>query len=69
MTRGERVAGGDRLGKTIVFAKNNAHSDFIAERFDINYGPRNVRGAMEHQTVKPEQVQIGPSYQKWTGIG
>ena len=37
MTHGEKVAGGDRLGKTIIFAKNNAHADFIAERFDINY--------------------------------
>jgi type I restriction enzyme R subunit len=37
MTRGHRVAGGDRLGKTIVFAKNNAHAMFIAERFDANY--------------------------------
>jgi type I restriction enzyme R subunit len=37
MTRGQRVAGGDRLGKTIVFAKNQRHAEFIAERFDINY--------------------------------
>jgi len=37
MTRGQKVAGGDRLGKTIVFAKNNAHAEFIAERFNINY--------------------------------
>ncbi len=37
MTRGLRVAGGDRLGKTIVFAKNQAHAAFIAERFDANY--------------------------------
>jgi len=37
MTRGHRVAGGDRLGKTIVFAANNAHAEFIAERFNINY--------------------------------
>jgi len=37
MTRGQTVAGGDRLGKTIVFAKNHAHAEFIAERFDINY--------------------------------
>lgn len=37
MTRGATVAGGDRLGKTIVFAKNQAHADFIAERFDVNY--------------------------------
>jgi type I restriction enzyme R subunit len=37
MTRGLAVAGGDRLGKTIVFAKNQPHADFIAERFNINY--------------------------------
>jgi len=37
MTRGLEVAGGDRLGKTIVFAKNQHHAEFIAERFDANY--------------------------------
>lgn len=37
MTRGVKVAGGDRLGKTIVFAKNHAHAQFIAERFNLNY--------------------------------
>ena len=37
MTRGEKVAGGDRLGKTIIFAKNNDHAEFIAKRFDANY--------------------------------
>lgn len=37
MTKGQKVAGGDRLGKTIIFAKNNDHADFIARRFDINY--------------------------------
>jgi type I restriction enzyme R subunit len=37
MTRGLTVAGGDRLGKTILFAKNQAHADFIAERFNANY--------------------------------
>jgi type I restriction enzyme R subunit len=37
MVRGLTVAGGDRLGKTIVFAKNQAHADFIAERFNVNY--------------------------------
>ena len=37
MTRGQTVAGGDRLGKTIVFAKNQAHAEFIAQRFDLNY--------------------------------
>ncbi len=37
MTQGQKVAGGDRLGKTIIFAKNNAHADFISQRFDANY--------------------------------
>jgi type I restriction enzyme R subunit len=37
MTQGQKVAGGDRLGKTIIFAKNNDHADFIAERFNANY--------------------------------
>ncbi|EEN87937.1 helicase C-terminal domain protein [Rhodococcus erythropolis SK121] len=37
MTRGHKVAGGDRLGKTVIFAKNNAHAEFISERFNKNY--------------------------------
>jgi type I restriction enzyme R subunit len=37
MTRGIKVANGDRLGKTIVFAKNHQHAEFIAERFNANY--------------------------------
>ncbi|MBX9585193.1 MAG: DEAD/DEAH box helicase family protein [Gemmataceae bacterium] len=37
MTHGVKVAGGDRLGKTIIFAKNEAHARFIAERFDHHY--------------------------------
>ena len=37
MTHGLKVAGGDRLGKTIIFAKNQAHADFIADRFNANY--------------------------------
>lgn len=37
MTHGVRVAGGDRLGKTIVFAKNQRHAEYIYERFIANY--------------------------------
>lgn len=37
VTRGYRVAGGDRLGKTIVFARNAKHAEFIKERYDLNY--------------------------------
>ncbi|MCU1270386.1 MAG: Type restriction-modification system, restriction subunit [Acidobacteriaceae bacterium] len=37
MRKGEKVADGDRLGKTIIFAKNHAHAQFVADRFDANY--------------------------------
>ena len=37
MQNGIKVAGGDRLGKTIIFAKNKDHADFICKRFDANY--------------------------------
>ena len=37
MTRGQKVAGGDRLGKTIVFAANRLHAEFIEKRFNANY--------------------------------
>jgi type I restriction enzyme R subunit len=37
MTDGLKVEDGDRLGKTIVFAKNHDHAAFIAARFDANY--------------------------------
>lgn len=37
MERGLKVAGGDRLGKTILFAKNQAHAEYVAERFNANY--------------------------------
>jgi type I restriction enzyme R subunit len=37
MERGVKVAGGDRLGKTIVFAANNAHAEFIVDRINANY--------------------------------
>jgi type I restriction enzyme R subunit len=37
MEKGQKVAYGDRLGKTIIFAKNHAHAEFIADRFNKNY--------------------------------
>ena len=37
MQSGIKVAGGDRLGKTIIFAKNQNHAEFILDRFNINY--------------------------------
>lgn len=43
MEDGQKVAGGDLLGKTIIFAKNHRHAEFIVERFDANYPA--LRGA------------------------
>ena len=37
MTRGIKTAGGDRIGKTIIFAQNKRHAEFILERFNALY--------------------------------
>ncbi|VVO00466.1 DEAD/DEAH box helicase family protein [Pseudomonas fluorescens] len=56
MERGHKVAGGDRLGKTIIFAKNNAHAQFIADRFDESYPDK--KGAFARVvTYKTEYAQ------------
>jgi type I restriction enzyme, R subunit len=58
MTKGQRVAGGDRLGKTIVFAKNNAHAEFIEQRFNANYPEYNGHFArvVTYKTVYAQSV-------------
>ncbi len=58
MTEGIRVAGGDRLGKTIIFAKNQLHADYIKQRFDANY-PALDAGTFAR--VITHQVQYGQS--------
>ena len=37
MQNGVKVEGGDRLGKTIIFAKNQDHAEFIEKRFNAAY--------------------------------
>lgn len=37
MQHGLKVDGGDKLGKTIIFAVNQQHAEFIARRFDHHY--------------------------------
>ncbi len=56
MTRGMRVAGGDRVGKTIIFAKNQDHADHISKRFDANY-PHYKGGFARVITFKTEYAQ------------
>ena len=58
MTDGIKVAGGNRLGKTIIFAKNQLHADFIKKRFDANY-PKLDAGNFAR--VITHQVRYGQS--------
>jgi type I restriction enzyme R subunit len=37
MEDGQTVEGGDRIGKTIIFAKNHDHAEYIVARFNANY--------------------------------
>jgi len=37
MEKGIKVAGGDRLGKTIIFARSHKHALFIKQRFDKQF--------------------------------
>jgi type I restriction enzyme R subunit len=37
MENGLKVEGGDKLGKTIIFAVNQKHAEFIAKRFNHHY--------------------------------
>lgn len=37
MTHGLKVADGDRLGKTIIFAANQRHAEFIEQRFNAGW--------------------------------
>ena len=56
MVNGIKVHGGDKLGKTIIFATNQAHADFIAERFDKSYKQYNGKFARVI-TYKTEYAQ------------
>lgn len=37
LEKGIKVEGGDKIGKTIIFAKNKRHADFIVDRFNRRY--------------------------------
>ncbi|RBQ16231.1 restriction endonuclease subunit R [Spongiactinospora rosea] len=58
MTYGYRVDGGDRLGKTIVFARNQRHAEFIVDRFNMLYPEHGGEFArvISHQTRGAEQL-------------
>ncbi|WP_444995400.1 DEAD/DEAH box helicase family protein [Aliikangiella sp. IMCC44359] len=56
MKYGVHVAGGIRLGKTIIFAANNKHAQFIAQRFD-KYYPNYLGKFAQVVTYKVEHAQ------------
>ncbi|MGW3494685.1 DEAD/DEAH box helicase family protein [Streptomyces sp. NPDC001020] len=58
MRHGLRVEGGDRLGKTIIFAKNNTHALAIEERYDLHYrqGAGNDARVITYQEKNPQQL-------------
>lgn len=58
INRGLKVEGGDRLGKTIIFARSHAHALFIEERFNAlfpNYGGKMMR-IIAHKEKHPQQL-------------
>ncbi|HEY6342639.1 MAG TPA: DEAD/DEAH box helicase family protein [Bryobacteraceae bacterium] len=56
MTRGLKVNHGDLLGKTIIFAKNQEHAEFIERRFNANY-PHHKGAFARVITFKTEYAQ------------
>ena len=49
MERGIKVAGGDRIGKTIIFAQNKRHAEFILQRFNALYP--NCKGSFAQRII------------------
>lgn len=52
MTKGIKVAGGDRLGKTIIFAQNKKHAEYIVKRFNKLY-PQ-YRGSFAQRVISED---------------
>ena len=58
MEHGHAVDGGDRLAKTIIFARNHAHATFIEERFNHHY-PRyagHFARVIDHYATYPQSL-------------
>lgn len=51
MERGIKIAGGDRIGKTIIFAQNKRHAEFIVERFNKLYPKLSEHGAFAQRVI------------------
>ena len=58
MTQGIYVNDGEDIGKTIIFAKNSAHANFIKERYDFHYPHKNKEAEVIEHKVKYAQSLI-----------
>ena len=58
MGHGHTVDGGDRLAKTIIFARNHARATFIEERFNHHYPQYagHVARVIDHQATYPQSL-------------
>ena len=58
MEHGHRVEGGDRLAKTILFARNHTHAQFIEERFNHHYPQYKGHFAriIDHYATYPQRL-------------
>jgi type I restriction enzyme R subunit len=58
MTSGIKVDGGDKIGKTIIFAKNHQHAIYIEERFNKNYPEYSGKfcRVIDNQTEKAQDL-------------
>jgi type I restriction enzyme, R subunit len=58
MEHGRKVEGGDRMGKTIIFARNHDHAVFIEKRFNHHYPQYNGHFAriIDHYAKHPQSI-------------
>lgn len=58
MTHGHKVEEGDRLAKTIIFARNHRHAEFIEERFNHHYPSKKGHFArvIDNQAKYPQSL-------------
>ena len=58
MEHGHTVEGGDRLAKTILFARNHTHAQFIEERFNHHYPQHKGHFAriIDHYATYPQSL-------------
>ncbi len=58
MEHGHKVDGGDRLAKTILFARNHEHAEFVEERFNRHYPQHagHFARVIDHYATYPQSL-------------